>query len=449
MQAKKSNAQRVKAVLSVILIIIVCFLYYLIIESGVIPGADKDVDAKIAQLKQTEEAKKTVEGAIIDRNQEAITQAEEPGTPAICLFPEAYSSLIGYQSHRYGNSGIRKIYSSELLLGGKDKAGATIELTTDNDLQAFCYQLLGNQIGSIVIMENQSSQILSMVNRSDETIEYNVNEIDKLFDTYKEIPEFFYHRALLAQDPPGSTWKIVTAAAMLENGMDDFVYEDTTGEYHGIRNAGHVPQGRTNLEKALVTSSNTYFAKAGYILGGAALEESASKFLVGEPIPLDFTVLTSQLDLEFYQRELTEQTAFGQGRTTISPLQIAMILQAVVNDGEMQKPYLISKITDDGKVIQEGKREVLSTAVAEKTADRLKECLRKTAKSYGYEEGVYGTVYAKTGTAQISSGQYNHIYLVFATEEYTGIISMDRSSKSSSSLIPLSQELLDYLQKNM
>lgn len=439
---------KIKCVLAVVLIIVVLFLYYLIIQTGIVVGANKDVDNKIRNLKQTEEAKQTIEGTIVDREGDAITYAEKAGKAAICLWAEEYSPIIGYNSPIYGTSGLRKTYEEKLLLGGKDRVGATIRLTTDNELQSFCYHLLGENIGSIVVLDNESSEILSIVSRSDEKISYNVNEIDTNYEKYSAIPEFFYNRAVLAQDPPGSTWKMVTAATMIEEGIENYTYEDF-GEYHGIRNAGGLAYGTTDLRRALIKSVNTYFASAGALLGGGKLKETASKFLVGEEIPLDFTVLTSSFDLEYYQDSLVEQTAFGQGKTQISPFQIAMILQTIVNDGRMQKPYLIQKISDDGKVIHEGKTEILGSPISKDTCCKLKEYLNSVAESYGYESNDYGTVYAKTGTAEVKTKGYNHIYLVFADESYTGIISLDKSTQASGSLVDISKQILDYLEKNM
>lgn len=447
MQSKRVEF-RTRCVLAVVFILVLLFLYYLITESGIVVGANEEIDDKIRSLKQTEEAKQTTEGSIVDREGDLITCAQEAGTPAVCIWPEAYSAIVGYHSPIYGTSGLRKRYEENLLLGGKDKTGATICLTTDSRLQCFCYELLGGNIGSIVVLENASSEILSMVSRSDEDISYNVNEIDENYEKYSAIPEFFYNRAVLAQDPPGSTWKMVTSAAIIEDGMENYTYEDT-GEYHGIRNAGNAAYGTTDLTKALVKSVNTYFASAGSLLGGGKLKETASNFLVGEEIPLDFTVLTSSFDLEYYQNPLVEQTAFGQGKTQISPLQIAMILQTIVNDGNMQKPYLIQEIRDDGKVLQEGETEILGSPISKETSGKLKEALHCVAENYGYEEDVYGTVYAKTGTAEIEAKNYNHIYLVFADENYTGIISMDRSNQTSRSLVEISKQILDYLKKNI
>lgn len=436
---------RTKAVLAVILAILICFIYYLIIQTGVVSGADAKVDKRIAGLKSEEEAKVTTEGMILDRNNDPITIASTPDTPAECTYPKAYGALVGYHSKKYGTSGLRKLYEERILSGGTDGIGAELHLTTDNALQQFCYEQLGANVGSITVLDNENGEILAMVSRSDETEEFDVNDIDISFKRYKEKNEFFYNRAALAQDPPGSTWKIVTAATLLDCGRGDYLYEDT-GEYEGIHNAGKAVYGTLNLQDALVKSCNTYFASAGNLLGKEKLKEKAEEFLVGETIELDFTSLHSGFDLEHYQREMVAQTAFGQGNTVISPLQVGMILQAVVNDGIMLRPYLIQYIKDDGKVIQKGHREELSRPMRPETAETLKKMLHTAALHYGLTEEEYGIVYGKTGTAQINAKGLCHIYLVLATKRYTIVVSEDRSSHSSVSLTKAGGNIIKYME---
>jgi len=438
---------RTKAVLAVILGILICFIYYLIIQAGVVSGADAGIDTRIEGWKQEEEAKVTTEGMILDRNSDPITAADMPDTPAECTYPEAYGALVGYRSKKYGTSGLRKRYEEELLSGGADGIGAAIRLTTDNGLQQFCYEQLGANVGSITVLDNKNGEILAMVSRSDETEGFDVNEIDASFEKYKEKNEFFYNRAVLAQDPPGSTWKMVTAAALLDCGRGDYIYEDT-GEYEEIHNAGKAVYGTLNLQDALVKSCNTYFASAGNLLGSESLKEKAEKFLVGETIELDFTTLHSGFDLGNCQKKLVAQTAFGQGNTVISPLQIGMILQAVVNDGVMLRPYLIQSIEDDGRVIRKGRREELSRPMTPDTAKALKKMLHTAALHYDLAEEEYGIVYGKTGTAQVNAEGLCHIYLALATEQYTIVLSEDRSSHSSVSLAKAGGNIIKYLKQN-
>lgn len=443
---KEIMKKRSKYLIAFVLIIVLCFVYYLTSQTGLVPGANEKVDERIKAYKDAEEAKETMEGQILDVDGNPITVAEEKGVPAKCLYPECYSSIVGYRSKIYGTSGLRERYKDILLHGGKDKKGANLVLTINNQFQQYCYDLLEENVGSITVYENYAGNIRAMVSRGDSNIEYNVNEIDKNFQTYQNIDGFFYNRAVLAQDAPGSTFKMITAAALLENGKENYIYKDA-GEYLGIHNAGRAAYGTLNLTNAMIHSSNTYFASAGNLLGGAKLYETGKKFYLGEEIPLDFTTLKSNFDLEYYQEKLVAQTAFGQGKTQISPLQIGMILQSIVGYGSMTEPYMVAAIEDDGKIDQfiDPKR-ISGDTMSEASAGKLREVLHQTALSYGLGE-EYGTIYAKTGTVQFENKNYHHTYLVFASEDYTGVISMDQSKGTSHDLVKIAKAILEYLKK--
>lgn len=438
------RVKRARGILAIILSICICFIYYLTSQSGIVFGANTKVDERRVALERQREKNETLEGSFVDRDGEYITVSQEKGEAAQIIMPEIYSHLIGYNSNIYGTSALRNRYAELLYQGGKDDIGATIKLTTDNEMQQLCYSLIGEDVGSIVVLDNKTGEILAMTSRGSKTIEYNANLIDDHFKEYSEIDKFFYNRALLAEDPAGSTFKIVTSAALLEEEKGNYIYNDQ-GEYKNIHNAGKAIYGEVALETALIKSVNTYFAAAGNMLGGVVLENIAKQFMLGEEaIELDFGVLTSNFDLDYYKSEIVAATAYGQGKTMISPLHIAMILSSVLNNGEMLKPYLIKNIQDDGVIVYAEKNETLCQTISKSSAKELKKYLHKVAVTYGFDEKTYGKVYAKTGTAQLGKS-YNHIYLVFATDSYTGIISKDCSNESSRTLVKPAKEILNYL----
>ncbi len=436
---------RLKALCAVIIVITVLLCYVIIIKTGVVKGANQEVDQRIEGFKKAEEIKHTKEGQFIDRSGEAITLSGEPGKAAELLFPESYSPLIGYNSQIYGTSNLRNKYKEQLLLGGKDGIGATIKLTTDNNLQQLSYELLGENQGSVAVIRPKTGEILAMTSRSSASQEYNVNEIDNQYETYAKNHEFFYNRAILSQDPPGSTFKMITATSMIENKLAGYTYEDVEEGYLKIKNSGGAVFGNLKLSEALTHSVNTYFASAGNLLGGTRLCTTAREFMLGETIDTDFGTLQSTLDLGHFQKELVAQTAFGQGRLQVSPLQIATWLGTLTNDGVMMKPYVIRQITDGKKVTYREKPEVLSDTIESGTCDKMKKMLHQTALHYGFDEETYGKIYAKTGTAQVKGKSGNHIYLVFGNDEYCGILSMDEQVRGSKSLVPAAKEILAYV----
>ncbi len=407
-----------------------CFIFvcFIIFGTGVIKGVSNEIDEERGKLISVEKEKNTYEGAIVDRRGMAITSTTQPGLRAEATDPECFSCLIGYNSPVYGKSGLRSKYFSYLFNGGKDDYGAEMRLTIDADLQKRCYDLLNGYIGSVCVMNARTGELLALAARSDAQVGYNVNTIDitdengqRPFDAYNKIDAFWYNRATMAQDPPGSTFKIVTAASMIENGIADYTYEDE-GYYDvngaKIWNYGKNVFGWCDLEKALNRSVNSYFASAGIKLGSRALLETAEKYLIGTPIDLDFTQLTSNIDFSGMNNSfVVASTAYGQGRLAVSPLQLCMIIQSVMNEGRMVRPYLISQITDDGKTLYAPAPEgPLSETVGPENNAKLKELLHSNGLYYGFDEYDYGYVIAKTGTAEVDYGGGNHVYFALAAD---------------------------------
>ena len=450
------HAARVSAVSAVSVFLVFLMIYNLVMASGLIPGADEAVDARTEQLKNISERQSSVEGQFVDRNGEAITEPGEAGKPARLLYDEAYSYLIGYNSGVYGTSGLRSRLYRELFFGGADRIGASVALTTDNGLQDFCYrQVLGEHEGSVIVMDARTGELLACTSRSSAAVGLNANEIDGHFAEYQEIDAFFLNRATLNQDPPGSTFKIVMSASMLENGMGNFTYDDIDGELNvgnaSIHNYNEAVYGEgVNMETALNRSVNVYFSSAALKLTSGALQNTAERFQIGKRVTLDFTSLDSNFDLgNLNNQALLALTAFGQGRTTISPLQISMIMDAVMNKGVIMKPFLIQTVTDNGKTSTYSKPETLSKAISADVAKTLKDYLHSTAVGYGFIEEEYGVVYAKTGTADQANGK-NHLYLLMGLETrdgetYVALIDWRNCVGSSAALKPSAANLLRYL----
>ena len=407
-----------------------CFLFvcFIIFGTGVLKGISPEIDEERGKLISLENEKNTSEGSITDRWGMAITSTTQPGLRGEAADPECFSYLIGYNSPVYGKSGLRSKYYSYLYNGGKDDYGAEMKLTVDAELQKKCYDLLAGYIGSVSVMNARTGEILALAARSDPQVGYDINRIDiadengvRPFETYNKINAFWYNRAVMAQDPPGSTFKIVTAASMIENGIDDYTYEDEGFiDVSGAKiwNFGKNEYGWCDLEKALNSSVNTYFASAGLKLGSRALIDTAQKYLIGAPIDLDFAQLTSKIDFSGLNNSyLIASTAYGQGRLVVAPLQLCMIIQAVMNEGRMVHPYLVAQITDDGKTLYAPSFEgILSETIGPENNARLKELLHSNGEYYGFDEYDYGYVIAKTGTAEVEYGAGNHVYIALAVD---------------------------------
>ena len=484
------NPKRSAVVVAASFCLAFLMIYKLILSTGLVPNADPSVDIVTATIMDSEARRITVEGQFLDRNGDAITEPGERGKAAKLLQPKAYSFLIGYNSPIYDTSGLRDRLYGDLFYGGEDGIGATVTLTTDNALQQFCYDHIGSHEGSVIVMNAHTGEVLACASRSSGEIEYDVNIIDQRYDAngdgvvnsddprmyslYASYPSFFLNRATTSEDPPGSTFKMATGAAMIENGLGDYTFDDLDGTYEVagtvVRNVMLNKDTRLTLGAgadmalAMRKSANVYFASGAVEMGARAFQETAERFLLCQPVYLDFATLKPNFDLgNMNDKALLAHTGYGQGNLKVSPLQVGMIMGAVMNEGRMMMPYLIQTITDDGEVERQTEpAAAVQTAVVEgveqvidetppmqpETAETLKKYLHETALGYGLDEESYGMVYAKTGTAESTSE--NHIYMVAAVEDTSWgdlVVVVDRAhvSGSSSDLKGTMKDILGYL----
>lgn len=397
-----------------------------------------------------------MEGDYTDRNGDQIMTCMAPGEMAVAQYPQNYSYayLLGYYSvsgtkeNMYGLRGSLKDYT--LFHLDQNNRGATVHLTTDTGLQNYCWQLLGDQEGSIIVLDNDTGAILALASNSQ--VAYDVNDVNTLLGSDVEGSQ--YRRGTFETDPPGSTFKIVTAVAALtkqkEEGLDDSWFDFTDyGSYYAegsdfkITNWADISYGQISLEKAMNSSVNTYFADLGVRTGKEKLEETAEKFLIGKDIEIPFlTTIHSSMNIGDQQIELA-QASFGQGKTQITPMQIAMITQSVANNGHMMQPYIVSSIGDGMLPLYKAFSHRLSTTMDADVNEKLKQILHSTAVGYGFDEYTYGNVYAKTGTAECINDRI-HTYITGFTDEYTFVVSYNDSSISTVN-IPTAKSLVQYL----
>lgn len=154
-----------------------------------------------------------IEGDIVDRNGNIVMGNASSGVSAVASVPEneSYAYLLGYYTvdsgveNTYGLRGSLKDYS--LFHLDADNKGATVQLTTDNGLQDYAYELLNGQEGSITVIDNDTGAILALASHS--TITYDVNDMDSFLNSDVEGAQ--YRRGTYENDPPGSTFKMITA----------------------------------------------------------------------------------------------------------------------------------------------------------------------------------------------------------------------------------------------
>ncbi|MBW8735575.1 MAG: penicillin-binding protein 2, partial [Streptomyces turgidiscabies] len=218
------------------------------------------------------------------------------------------------------------------------------------------------------------------------------------------------NRALRDIYPPGSTFKVVTAAAALENGLytdaDEKTYSPlpynlpTTST--PLKNEGTIPCKNATMRVALQFSCNTVFGKIGADLGKEKMLDEAKKFGFNSEQFIPVRSAASNFP-EKMDKPQTALSSIGQFETATTPLQMAMVASAVANDGKLMKPYMVDKLQAPNlDVLQQTEPEEMSQPLSSENAQTLQSMMETVVKDgTGKKAQISGvTVGGKTGTAQ-------------------------------------------------
>lgn len=379
-----------------------------------------------------------VRDAEFSRNRGAILVGNDPiaeSTPREGRFPyvrsypdgELWSSVTGWFSYDYGRSGLESSYNQELsgtapeqsvdrfidIITGRRAQGANISTTLNPKAQAAAVRALGSKRGAVVAMDYTTGEILALVS----TPTYDPNSLSTVDLTegreawdqlLNAADEPLKGRATREVYPPGSTFKLITAAAALEDGMVPDTVIDAPDSLplpnsgHSMGNSTDCGGDRVSLEQALKTSCNTAFGNLGLSLGGDKLREMAEKFGFNQEQSIDIAAATSRFPTELDEAQ-SALSAIGQYDVAASPLQMVQVAAAIANDGVMMRPYLVSTVTNrDLTVLSSKTPERLSQPISSSTAKLLQQMMVATVDSgTGRPAQTDGVVVGgKTGTAQ-------------------------------------------------
>jgi len=351
-------------------------------------------------------------GSILDKNGIVLAHSEEG--KRIYPYSNMYSHVIGYNSQTYGKSQL-ELKCNKILLGqyglgelnliGGKRSGYDLYLTIDHELQKTAYNAIGNRNGSAVAINPKTGEILAMVSKPDfnpdnEQLSSNWN---KLVDD-KNSP--LLARATSGLYAPGSTFKILTASAALDMGLEDKTFDDNgsiTIDGKTVSNSGGKALGTIDFAKAFRYSSNVAFCTLGVDLGFEKLASTAKAFGFNREPDYDFTAAKSRFPEKSDGDAVNAALAMGQGETLATPLQMALVACAVANDGEIMKPYVIDRATNNsGVIIMKTKPEKQGNAMSKANADYITNLMIDTVENgTGASAKVSGiTVAGKTGTAE-------------------------------------------------
>ncbi|MBZ4646460.1 MAG: peptidoglycan glycosyltransferase [Clostridia bacterium] len=371
--------------------------------------------------RQWEREDDTIRGKIYDRNGIVLAESKVEGEKQERIYPykNLYSHVIGYNSRTYGKSLIEANFNKYLLginefsvvfdlknkLSGSEKKGNDLYLTIDHQLQIQAERLLKGKKGAIVVMNPKTGEILAMVSKPD----FNPND-QNLAQNWREMVESEEHpflpRATQGLYVPGSTYKVVTSAAAIENGMAGRTFDDKGFiiiDGKKIKNSGDKSYGNIDLKRALAVSSNTVFSQIGVDLGMENLKNAAEKVGFGKEIPFDISLNRSIFPYRNMSKTDMAAVGMGQGKLLVTPLHMAMIASGIANSGAMMKPILVNEVVSPGgNVLYNRKPAVLYQVMSVETAAKVKEMMQEVVTAgTGRNARIRGiNVAGKTGTAE-------------------------------------------------
>ena len=258
--------------------------------------------------------------------------------------------------------------------------GKNLVLTIDSRIQTLAEKTLGNRVGAVVVLKPATGEILALVSYPyfDPNI-FNSDDYAQEFVKLRDSPEKpLLNRAVAAQYPPGSTFKIIMVSALLqEKSFSPFekieckgklVYGNRTFHCH-VHEPGH---GWLDLKNALAQSCDVYFWTIGRdYLGIDKIAQYSTMFGLGKSAEIDlpnqvsgFIPTAQWKERKYHERWLggdTMSASIGQGYILSTPLQVADMMAMVCNEGVIYKPHLLKEVRDPvtNEVITEVKPEVL------------------------------------------------------------------------------------------
>ncbi|MDP9417864.1 MAG: penicillin-binding protein 2 [Actinomycetota bacterium] len=365
-----------------------------------------------------------------------------------------YAHATGYYSFVYGAVGIEQAENDVLagtderlafrravdVVAGREQQGGAVELTLHPRAQRAAstgLDALGpGTRGAVVALNPRTGAILALVSRP----AYDPNALsshdgDEIRAAWKRLngdeAQPLLNRAVSRAYPPGSTFKIVTAAAALSSGrytVDGKVPGPavldlplTTRSLPNYDRQPCSPGSRTTtLRQALRRSCNTTFGAVGLELGADALRDQAQRFGFGQPVEVPMKAALSSFPADPDEPQ-TAISAIGQYDVQATPLQMAMMTAAIGNGGRVMKPHLVDEIaapdlTSLGRTEPEELSRAVSEEVAGQVRDMMVDVVEEGTGSNAQIDGV--RVAGKTGTAQVGGGKKPHAWFVsFAPAE--------------------------------
>ena len=416
--------------------------YVQIFAAQSIAGNDANIRSLLAEY-----AIKRGEIETVDFEQLATSRATGGKLKYRRTYPggELYGHITGWYSLVYGTDRIERSYNEQLLgksgvismqdiedsFLGSGQRGDEVRLTVHSRLQQVAASSLGGQLGSVVALDPQTGAVRALysnpsfdpgplASHDPPSIREYWNSLEPSSPTSPLV-----NKATSRSFPPGSTFKVVTAAAALESGrytpqsrFPDPVAIDlpqTDQTLTNFTNAACTGTGSIDLFTALEDSCDTTFGLIGLDIHDQVLA-TAEGFGFNQSIPFDLAGEASAFPRVPDDREpFRAYAGIGQGDVAATPLQMALVAAAIANGGDVPRPRLVQEIRDpSGSVVEKPSPETLGEAISAETAAEITRMMTAVVESgTGTAAQIPGvSVAGKTGTAQSQEGAAPHAWFI-------------------------------------
>ncbi|UNX54994.1 penicillin-binding protein 2 [Georgenia sp. TF02-10] len=355
-------------------------------------------------------------------------------------FSTAFNAVTGLEKQANdvlnGTSSSLFLRRVQNLVTGNQPQGGAVELTLDPAAQQAAAEAIGDRSGAVVALDPATGAILAMYSSPsfdpNALATHDREAAQAAWDALRTDPAKPLDNRAIAGDQwaPGSSFKVITAAALLESGQydpDTMVPAPTELTLPqtsvGLRNPGGRAcgdgSGEVTLLAAFRQSCNTPFAQLSMDIGYDALRAQAEAFGFGAELEIPLAVTPSRLPEPESQAQLA-MSGIGEASVRVTPLQMAMVAAAVANDGAQMRPYLVAReLTADLEEVTATQPRELRRSVSPETADQLTQMMLDVVENgTGRPAQIDGVAVAgKTGTAENQDAAPHSWFTGFAPAE--------------------------------
>ncbi len=360
-----------------------------------------------------------IKGTIFDRNGEIVAQTLTENSKPYREY-RYIQSIAHLMGSLYGQRAVESYFHSDLIGYRRENVrsgyGDNLRLTVDVEMQNAIFQLLDDiDTGGVIVSDAKTGEVLTMISLPSYDFTLTSAEANALYTN----GEFVNN--CMASLTPGSVGKLITACILAENNYNPEIYDNGKAEFG--ENIAPVSNYEGNayatmyMKDAIKESSNVWFSTAAWQfchLGGSF---STTEFVRGlANLGFNEVIITQLGEIsQSHQINATDpnelvQSSFGQGKMLVSPLYMNILTSAIVTDGIMKTPWFVSSTENrNGKLISQTLPQNLPYTISANACAMVREGMLAAGRDeYGFVyNGLEGEVYAKTGTAEITSTRNN------------------------------------------